>query len=98
MGISLILLVATLLSWLSSGTDQVAGQLGKPSITPQDPSTLTLALIGAGTLGVYLALSRRAWRRRAADVLTGGFSDQSAEPTTAMPSASEEHLPSRGAA
>jgi hypothetical protein len=95
--ISLILLIAALLSWLP-GADQVAGRHGKPGITPQDPSTLTLALIGAGTLGVYFAISRRAWRRRAADVLTGRLSDQSAEPTTAMPSASDEHLPTRGAA
>jgi hypothetical protein len=96
--ISLILLVATLLSWVTSGADQLAGPLGKPSITPQDPSTLTLALIGAGTLGIYFAISRRAWRRGAAEVLTGHLSDQSTETTGAIPSASEEHLPSRGAA
>jgi hypothetical protein len=96
--ISLILLVASLLSWLSSGADQVAGPFGKPSITPQDPSTLTLALIGAGTLGVYFAISRRAWRRRAADVLTGCLNDQSAQPAATTPSETEERRLSRGAA
>jgi hypothetical protein len=31
---------------------------GTAAVTPQDPSSFTLALIGAGTLGIYLALHR----------------------------------------
>ena len=96
--IALILLVATLLSWLTSGAEHVAGPAVKPPITPQDPSTLTLALIGAGTVGVYFAISRRAWQRRAEELWTGRLSDQSAQPQAGLPSVSEEDLPSRGAA
>jgi hypothetical protein len=96
--ISLILLLATLLSWLSAGAEHIAGPLGKPPITPQDPSTLTLALIGAGTLGVYFLISRRVWRRREAGPWTGSLSDQSTQSTLAIPAESEEQLPSRGAA
>jgi hypothetical protein len=95
--ISLILLVATLLSWLSSGAEHVAGPLGKPPITPQNPSTLTLALIGAAALGVYLTISRKTWRRRAGGNWTGRLGDQSVE-TAATSRESEEQVPSRGAA
>jgi hypothetical protein len=96
--VSLIVLLAALLSWLTSGADQFAEPLGKPSITPQDPSTLTLALIGAGTLGIYFALRRGDWRRRDADGLTGRLSDQSAQCATKMSTEPDKQLPSRGAA
>jgi hypothetical protein len=95
---SLVLLLATLLSWLTSGAEPIAGALGKPAITPQDPSTLTLALIGAAVLGVYFAISRRPGRRRKAGPWTGRLSDQSVQGMRAIPSATEEDLPSRGAA
>lgn len=88
--ISLIILLAALLSWLSSIVSQIAGPLRKPPITPQDPSTLTLALIGAGTLGVYFAISRRAWRRREASRTL-----QFKETPATKP---DERIPSRGAA
>jgi hypothetical protein len=88
--ISLIILLAALLSWLSSIVSQVAGSLRKPPITPQDPSTLTLALIGVGTVGVYFAISRRAWRRREVNRTL-----QFKETPATKP---DEHMPSRGAA
>jgi hypothetical protein len=88
--ISLTLLVAALLSWLSSIVSQIASPLEKPPTTPQDPTTLTLALIGAGSFGVYFAISRRAQRRRNATRTTGVIKTPVTEP--------EEHLPSRGAA
>lgn len=88
--ISLIILLAALLSWLSSIVSQIVGPLRMPPITPQDPSTLTLTLIGVGTLGVYFAISRRGWRRRQAS-RTLQFKER---PATNP----EEHMPSRGAA
>ena len=88
--ISLIILLAALLSWLSSIVSEIAGPLQKQPITPQDPSTLTLALIGVGTLGVYFAISRRAWRRREA----GRTLQFKEKPATN----SDEQIPSRGAA
>ena len=88
--ISLALLMTALLSWLSSIVSQIAGPLDKSPITPQDPTTLTLALIGAGALGVYLAVSRRLWRRRKASRTIGVIKTPVTKP--------EEHLPSRGAA
>lgn len=88
--ISLILLLAALLSWLSSIVSQLAGPLRKPPITPQDPSTLMLALIGAGTVGVYFAISRRAWRRREASRTLQFKVTPATKP--------DEHMPSRGAA
>jgi hypothetical protein len=95
--ISLIILLAAMLSWLSSIVSQIAGPLRKPPITPQDPSTLTLTLIGLGTLCVYFVISRRAWRRRAESNWTGRLSDQSVE-AAATPDESKERMPSRGAA
>jgi hypothetical protein len=88
--ISLIILLAALLSWLSSIVSQIAGPLRKPPITPQDPSTLSLALIGVGTLGLYFAISRRAWRQREASRTL-----QFKETPATKP---DEHMPSRGAA
>jgi len=40
-------------------------QAGSPRLTPQDPSTLALALVGMGTLVLYLAVS--GWRRSRSD-------------------------------
>jgi hypothetical protein len=88
--ITLIVLLAALLSWLSSVVSQVAKPLGKPPITPQDPSTLTLALIGLGMLGIYFAIRRRAWRRQKSG-RTLRFKDT---PATNP----DERMPSRGAA
>jgi len=88
--ITLIALLAALLSWLSSVVSQIAKPLGKPPITPQDPSTLTLALIGVGTLGLYFAISRRAWRRQK----SGRTLQFKETPATNQ----DEHMPSRGAA
>jgi len=95
--ISLFALLAAVLTWLSSSSNDASSPHGNALITPQDPSTLSLALIGAGTLGLYFAISRRA-RRRRANILT-------AIELSAMPiggatptAASEEQLPSRGAA
>jgi hypothetical protein len=88
--VSLILLMAALLSWLSSIMSQAAATFGKPPITPQDPSTVSLALIGAGTLGVYFAISRRAWRRRE--------TSRSIEISTTAETNMAEEVPSRGAA
>jgi hypothetical protein len=88
--ISLVLLLAAMLSWLSTVVPQVAGSLGMRSVTPQDPSTLTLVLIGAGTLGVYFAISRRAWRRP-----DGGGTIELTESPAAK---TEDTVPRRGAA
>jgi hypothetical protein len=94
--VSLFALLAAVLTWLSSNSNQTSGSHGNALITPQDPSTLTLALIGAGTLGLYFAISRRARRRRAESLPAILLDDQ---PVAGAPTAkSEEKLPSRGAA
>jgi hypothetical protein len=88
--ITLIVLLTAVLSWLFSVVSQIARPLGKPPITAQDPSTLTLALIGVGTLGIYFAISRRARQRQ-----KPGQSLQFKETPATNP---EEQMPSRGAA
>jgi hypothetical protein len=97
--ISLIALTALLVSWLSAGSNPVAGANDNPLITPQDPSTLTLGLIGAGTLAVYFSVSRRIRRgRRQVTMTTGRLSDQSIGAIGTMPVEPEEQRPTRGAA
>ena len=66
---ALALLIAMLLagdfSWLSADTSHVvAPRAPRPIITPEEPFTLTLGLIGLGTMVVYFALSRTVFRRR----------------------------------
>ena len=71
-----ITLLSASASGLSDGLGEVPLQSGGPPITPQDPSTLVLALIGVGTIAIYLAAR---WRpsRSEAGRWTGRLSDQS---------------------
>jgi hypothetical protein len=94
--ISLIALVVALLSWLSSGVEHVASPHTVPLIAPQDPSSLTLALIGAGMLGAYVLLSRNFRRRGRSSAAMRRVSDSFVEAAGTMPL--EEHHPTRGAA
>ena len=96
--ISLAILLASLLSSLLARRGDVSGTSGNPIVTPQDPSTLTLALIGAGTLAVYLTMSRKVRGRRKLRVISSGAGDRSAEVAAAPADDSVEQRPSRGAA
>ncbi len=65
----LVTLIVLLVAMLSGGVPwQPAAAAGNaatvPTITLQDPSSLTLALIGGGMLAVYFALSRTIRARR----------------------------------
>ncbi len=64
----LITLIVLLVALFSGGVEwqsaAAANAKPVPTITPQDPSSLTLALIGAGMLAVYLAVSRTIRGRR----------------------------------
>jgi hypothetical protein len=98
--ISLLILAAVLLSnglpvlSSSDAASDAAGAL----LRPEDPSTMTLALIGAGTVAVYLA-SRRRVRRRAVSPLQAQLSSEmSPKITTATPASDQSEQPSRGAA
>jgi hypothetical protein len=97
--ITLILLMVAFISgsleWQSAGANPKADAV--PTITPQDPSSLMLALIGGGTLVVYLAVSRTVRRRRPPTlIMRRRLSDSStdATPTTAP----DPRRKSRGAA
>ena len=95
--ITLIVLVIALFSgrieWQSSAVNAKATTV--PVITPQDPSSLTLALIGGGMLAVYFAASRtiryRRPLRRMARLSTGS------PPSVGEHATAAEH-PTRGAA
>jgi hypothetical protein len=98
----LIALIALLSIFLSIGTRSytftdvnLASQSGHTPITPQDPSTLTLALIGIGTLAVYKLLARKT-RTAGADRLGDQFVSVPPVGTVCGDIAGEE--PSRGAA
>jgi hypothetical protein len=95
--ISLFALLAAVLTWLTSNSNHASGPPRSALITPQDPSTLTLAFIGAGTLGVFFAVSRRARRRRAGNLSATQRPDLPIGGATTT-SGSEAQLPSRGAA
>jgi hypothetical protein len=83
----------------SAGEEPVAAE--NPAFRPEDPSTLTLALIGIGTLAVYITV-RRGWRARSqaiptvASTLEPAFEIASAE--RVEPIRTEVDQPSRGAA
>ena len=65
---TLVVVVGLLLtgdfSWLSADTSHVKAETLRPVITPEEPFTLTLALIGVGTIVTYLTVSRVLLRRR----------------------------------
>jgi len=65
---TLVVVVGLLLtgdfSWLSADTSHVKAETPRPVITPEEPFTLTLALIGVGTIVTYLTVSRVLLRRR----------------------------------
>jgi hypothetical protein len=103
--ISLIALVAVLLSsgiqFLSAGKADAATSAKNPLITPEDPSTLTLALIAAGTLAVYVVARhglRRRGRSTAARDLTGHLNAPSLDVAEGQTVCSDAQRPSRGAA
>jgi hypothetical protein len=50
--------------WLSNSRSIDTGPPAAPLYKPEDPSTLTLAVIGVGTLVAYLATRRSSWGRR----------------------------------
>jgi hypothetical protein len=98
--LSVLVLVAVL---FSNGmplltAKETASEAVSPLLRPEDPSTLTLALIGAGTMAIYLAV-RRAPRSRIAvfrkvEVPTGS----AIEVPTKTPASAQPEQPSRGAA
>jgi hypothetical protein len=63
-------------SGFSEGLGNVPLHSGTTPVTPQDPSTLVLALIGAGTIAIYVAARWRPGRSEAAR-WTRRLSDQS---------------------
>lgn len=71
-----IMLLSASASEFSGGLGDVPLPSGNTPVTPQDPSTLGLALVGVGTIAIYLAAR---WRpsRRGAERSTGRLSDQS---------------------
>jgi hypothetical protein len=87
------------LSFLEMVVSAAAAPLrsGAVPITPHDPPTLTLALIGAGTVAIYLAARWRPSRRGAAPRWTGRLSDQSEGRDVVSADAAEERE-ARGAA
>lgn len=92
-----ILLVTTSLAdgatrWSNAFGDQTQ-QTGNTSVTPNDPSSLTLALIGIGTVACYLAVKR--WPRSRGTAETGRPSEQAVFRESI---AGSEERPSRGAA
>jgi len=103
--ISLIALVAVLLSggiqFMSAGKGDAATSAKNPLITPEDPSTLTLALIAAGTLAVYF-VARRGLRSRGQSTpardFTGHLSAPSIDVAESQTVCSDAERPSRGAA
>lgn len=76
--ISLIALVPLLLSggfrWLSAVTGDVPLRAGNKPISPEGPSTLALALIGIGTIAVYVGAKRVLGSVRQSAAETGRFS------------------------
>jgi hypothetical protein len=98
--ISLLVLVAALfwngMPLLSSG-QSVADTSGDSLLRPEDPSTLTLALIGAGTVAVYLA-TRRAARSNAAAIQQHELRCELPPEEASKSSVGQEEQPSRGAA
>jgi hypothetical protein len=100
--------IATMALLLSGGVNHFASEgaevdtaaaVESPLYKPEDPSTMTLALIGAGTLAVYFA-SRRAIRTRR--TVTLGEIDrphyEAVAGAAVLPSAESAKEPSRGAA
>ena len=55
-------------TWLSNAIAPAPARISNVMITPREPTTLSLALIGIGTIAVYWAAT---WRRRAIDKATG---------------------------
>ena len=80
-------------SGLSEGLGDVPLHSGSTPVTPQDPSTLVLALIGAGTIAIYVAAKWRPGRSDAARA-AGRLSEQSESGA----SLAVEETRSRGAA
>jgi hypothetical protein len=80
---SLIAFASVLLSggesWLSDPLVDAPTRAGNAPITPTEPSTLALALVGIGTIAIYLVATGR-WRRRDAKAKTGRLRDRSARP------------------
>ena len=100
--------IATMALVLSEGVNHFASEgaevdtavaIDSPLYKPEDPSTMTLALIGAGTLAVYFA-SRRAIRTRRTVTLgeTGRPHFEAVAGAAVMSTVESAEEPSRGAA
>ena len=81
--------------WLLAPTGGLLSRPDKVVMVPGEPSTLSLALIGIGTVGVYVAAIRFLRPRRSLAMPTDRLSDQSvgAQSTTLR-----KEVPRRGAA
>lgn len=78
-------------SWFANGVGDATLQAGNAPITPRDPTTLTLAIIGVGTLTLYF-VARRRMQRRDESLKSYRFIE------IERSSGGEEDKPSRGAA
>lgn len=102
--ITLIALAAVLLSNAVQALIAVAGSYDasevSPSLRPEDPTTLTLALIGGGTVAVYLTVRRQARKPLALEMagtdssIRQQLADVAADDGSGIP----DVQPSRGAA
>lgn len=61
-----IMLLSATASSFSGSMEEAAQQVVNSPITPRDPSTLALAVIGAGTIAIYLLAK---WRPARTDLL-----------------------------
>ena len=83
MPISTTALATTLLSsspsWFAKGVGDATVQAGNAPITPRDPTTLTLAIIGVGTLALYFVARRQLRTRRDSMVTVNPLRDFAAK-------------------
>jgi hypothetical protein len=95
------LLLAEGLSPFAGGTTdvEVVSAVENPLHKPEDPSTMTLAVIGAGTLAVYFGSRRTARARRPIPLSDSSRPHFDMRPGTAVQPVRETvEEPSRGAA
>jgi hypothetical protein len=87
-------------NWHPFSTGEATAEAISTRLRPEDPSTLTLALIGAATLAVYLAARRGARDRTALRIEALKASAAQAPVTVGIEAAAtkDAEQPSRGAA
>jgi hypothetical protein len=83
-------------SWQLLATGETSAEAASSHLRPEDPSTLTLALIGAVTMAVYLAVRRG--RRDQGVMQIEAVQASAALPEIAAVEATASEQPSRGAA